>query len=94
MGLCRSACNPCARHEPYRELPIGGFPHARKSQSTVWERRGERSGEPKARDEGEAEDLPCAWWRPRSGTTLTRAKIRKPAAGSSWKKTERSEYPG
>ena len=27
----------------------------------------------------------CAWWRPRSGTTLTRAKIGKPAAGSCWK---------
>jgi len=119
MGLCRSARNPCARHEPYRELPIGGFPQARKSQSTVRERRGERSGEPQAHDEGDEarqredghceamapkrsegvdrggrplgaevnkrEDLPCAWWRPRSGTTLTRAKIGKPAAGSSWK---------
>lgn len=34
---------------------------------------------------GKREDLPWAWWRPRSGTTLTRAKIGKPAAGSCWK---------
>ena len=66
-------------------LPIGGFLRARKSQSTVLERRGERSGEPQAHDEGEAEDLPCAWWRRRSRTTLTRATIRKPAAGRCWK---------
>ena len=60
-----------------------------ESQSTVRERRGRV---PRSRtNEGEAEDLPCAWWRSRSDTTLTGCTMGKSAAGSRSKKTSASE---
>lgn len=33
----------------------------------------------------------CAWWRSHSDTTLTAAKMRKPAAGRLWKNSSDSE---